>query len=780
MFERIGRLLAFLATRRRRAVLVVSAIAVAILLAGLPRARFSTDYKVFFSKEDPGLAAFERLERAFARTDNVLFVVKADRGDVFSRETLEAVQELTAEGWRVPHASRVDSITNFQRARSAGDDIAVGDLVKGPARWLSDADLADVRAAASSEPILVGSILAKDGKTTAVNVTLHLPRKDPREVSDAADAARAIAVRVAAKHPSLEIRPCGMAFMNDAFMQASVRDMAVMIPLMLVVMLGAMALILKSARATAAVATVLVLSAAGSMAIAGWLGYPLTPPSVAAPMMVLTVAIADGVHIVLATREALGEGRDKDGAIERALEANLEALTYTWLTTIVGFVCLNYSAAAPVRHLANMTCVGVTVAFVLSVTMLPAMLARMPLAPRPPHDEGRASIFARLAAFVVRRRFAVVAGATLLTGVFGLAASRLETNDEFVQYFGKSLEFRKNVDFTMQSLSGIYRLEYQVGSKDGVTDPAYLAQLDAFSTYLRAQPEVQHVFALPDVVKRVHEATSGAYALPATREAAGEDLLVYEMGLPAGLDLTDRVNVDKSASRVTVTVRDMSTREMGAFTARTEAWLRESAPREMWAEASGPVVIFSQLSERNTKGMVQGDIVSLALISLCMIIVLRSAKLGLLSVVPNVIPIVVGYGVWRLAAQEMNIVASIAGSISLGVIVDDTIHFLTKYRATVRTSALGPEEAMEKTLAHVAPAMLSTTAILVLGFGVLTFSSFQMTSSLGWLSVLIVGVAPFCDLVLVPALVAVFSEVSHEENHSLSPLRTRALALFRR
>jgi uncharacterized protein len=229
------------------------------------------------------------------------------------------------------------------------------------------------------------------------------------------------------------------------------------------------------------------------------------------------------------------------------------------------------------------------------------------------------------------------------------------------------------------------------------------------------------------------------------------------MGLPQGLDLTDRVNVDRSAARLTVTVKDVSSKQMTAFTARSEAWLRGNAPKAMWAEATGPVVIFSQLGDRNAKSMVQGDFVSLALISLCMIIVLRSLRLGLLSVLPNVIPIVVGYGLWRVFVGQMNIVASVAGSISLGIIVDDTIHFLTRYKA-MKAKGLDAEAAMTKTLTHVGPAMLGTSVILVLGFGVLTLSSFQMTSYLGWLSVIIVAVAPLTDLVLAPALVLMFNK----------------------
>ncbi len=769
-YERVGRFLGLVATRHRVATAVTCLVVLAAVTLGLGRVRFSTDYRIFFSKDDPGLAAFERLEHVFTKTDNVLFVLKTNEGaTVFDDDALAAVKELTDEGWKVPYASRVDSLTNFPYVRSAGDDIHVAPL--------GDLDATSMRAAAMNEPLLVGSLLSKDGTTTGVNVTIRLPGKAPEEVTESAEAARAIASRVAARHPRLTIRPCGMAFMNNAFMQASVRDMGVMIPLMLVVMLLAMAILLRSAWATVAVATIMFFSAAASMAFAGWLRYPLTPPAVAAPMMVLTVAIADGVHIVLAAVSEMRKGTSKGDAIITALVTNLEAVTYTWLTTVVGFVCLNYSDAPPVRHLANMTCFGVTLAFVSSITLLPALIALFPMRIRaiePAVTVKEATSMRWLGSFVTRHRRAVLAMSAVLTIGAGVLASRLETNDQFVQYFGESIEFRRDADFTMKNLSGIYRLEYQVGSgaPSGVSSPAYLERLDAFATWLRAQPEVEHVYGIVDLVKHVNQALHGddraAYRIPETREAVSEALFVYEMGLPSGLDLTDRLDVDRSAARMTVTVRDMTTREMNDFTARSKAWLESNTPKPMWTEATGPVVIFSQLSNRNAKSMVQGDFVSLALISLCMIIVLRSFKLGVLSVIPNVVPIVIGYGAWKLAVGQMNIVASVAGSISLGIIVDDTIHFLTKFQALHRKEKLSAEVAMQKTLAHVGPAMLSTSAILVAGFGVLTLSAFQMTSYLGWLSVLIVSVAPVCDLILVPALVVATSHVSSNRSRLVS------------
>jgi len=755
-FERVGTALGQAITRRPKSALALTLLFCAIGLFGLTRARFSTDYRIFFSKEDPGLASFEHLESVFTKTDNVLFVVSAPEGTVFQPEVLSAIAELTTEGWRLPYASRVDSLTNFPFTENEGDDLTVHPLMNFEAGTLTPTQIEVTRARAQGEPILVGSLLSPDSRTAGINVTLRLPRVDPQEVPQITSAALALVQQVKRRHPALDVRATGMAFVNGAFMQTAIEDMSLMMPLMLLVMLVSMAFMLRSGLATIAVAGVIALSAGLAMATAGWLGYPLSPTSVAAPMIVLTVAIADGVHIVSAFMEGRREGLAKAAAVIAALRGNLEAVTYTWLTTVVGFLCLNTSDAPPVLHLANMASLGVTAAWLLSVTLLPALLMLLPVRTPAAQADSRHHVFGRLADLVQRNRRRVLVGSVLLTLGFGLAASQLEPNDQFIGYFDASLPFRKDIDFAMARLSGVYRLEFQLGAEgpQGVTDPAYLERLEAFSAWLETQPEVRHTYGVHDVLARVHQVlVGGERRLPDTRAEASEGLLLYTLSLPPGLELSDRVTVDQAASRLTVTVNDMSTREMSAFAGRAETWLQHNTPSSMWARATGPVVIFSALSERNARAMVQGDLWSLLLISLCMVLVLRSAKLGLISVVPNLIPIVVGYGLWYFVVGQLNVVGTIAGSISLGIIVDDTIHFLTRYRQQLAVKGQTPEVAMKHTLEHVGPAMISTSVVLVLGFGVLTLSHFQMTSHLGWLSVIIVGIAPLADLVVAPALV---------------------------
>lgn len=417
MYQGIGNRIARFAVNHRALTIVIGLSVFALFCARANRLAFSTDYRIFFSSDDAGLGAFEKLEATFSKTDNILFVVKSPAASVFEGDALAAVRELTGEGDAIPFTSRVDSVANFQHAEADGDDIRVRDLVPppGPDGDWSDADRAHAKAIAMKEPILVGSLLARDAKTTAVNLTLNLPRKDPSEVTSAVTAARALAAKVRAAHPDLDIRVTGMATMNHAFMETSVRDLSVMIPLMLVVMLLAMAVLLRSIPATIAVGSVIAIAAGASMTVAGWFGYPLTPPSVAAPMMVLTVAIADGIHIVLSASAALAAGHSKRDAIVIAVRDNLEAVTYTWLTTVVGFLCLNFSQSPPVNHLANMTSVGVTLAFIYSVTFMPAVLASLPLRARAERGQATSHRLAQLSQWVIRNRNLVL-GATVEIG----------------------------------------------------------------------------------------------------------------------------------------------------------------------------------------------------------------------------------------------------------------------------------------------------------------------------------------------------------------------------
>lgn len=738
-------------------VVIAVALLAAVLGYGAKFLEFNTNYRVFFSEENPQLKAFEALEKTYTKTDNILFTLKPKQGDVFQPEVLALVQELTAASWKLPYAQRVDSITNFQHTRADEDELIVEDLVEGDPHALDAQALEKIRAAAMAEPLLVGQILAPDGQATGVNVTVNLERKDAYEVPHTVEKVRALVEQMREKYPAIEIRPSGMVFMNNAFMESSMRDMQALVPAMYGVLLVTMVLFLRSILATLATTFVIFFSAASAMGFGGWIGYPMTPSTSTVPTIVLTLAIADSIHILLSMLNAMRGGMARRDAIVESLRINLQPVFLTSLTTCIGFLALNSSEAPPFWHLGNMAAFGVMMAFFYSVTFLPALLTLLPITVKPAKED-RTHTMERFANFLIHYRLPVLLASMAVSVFLGAMVSRIELNDQFVQYFDHSIAFRGDTEFMIEHLTGVYNIDYNIaaGGPAQVSNPHYLTLIDHYARWLREQPEVRHVYSISDIFKRLnrnmHNDDDEWYRLPDDEALAGQYLLLYELSLPYGLDLNDRINIDKSAVRLSVWLDDMSTNEIRAFKEKSEQWLKDNAPEFMRAEGTSPVVMFAYISQRNIDSMTRGNILSLLLISLSILIALRSVKIGLFSLVPNIVPIFLGYGVWGLLIGEINMAVAICAAVSLGIIVDDSVHFLSKYLRARREKGLSSEGAVRYAFTMVGPALIVTTLILMAGFGMLATSAFQLNAYLGLLTLIVIGCALAADFLLLPTL----------------------------
>ena len=274
--------------------------------------------------------------------------------------------------------------------------------------------------------------------------------------------------------------------------------------------------------------------------------------------------------------------------------------------------------------------------------------------------------------------------------------------------------------------------------------------------WLRDQPEVDHVSSITDTMKRLNRNLHGDddawYRLPDERELAAQYLLLYEMSLPYGLDLNNQVDIRKAATKVTATVENMTSRELRDFDERAAAWIAEHMPPSVEASASGVAFMFANLSRRTTEGMVRGTTIAFTLIALILIVSLRSVGLGLLSLVPNVTPVLIAFGVWALLVGRVGIVFSVVASTSLGIIVDGTVHFLSKYLRARRLDGAAPEDAVRYALATVGSALWVSFLILVAGFAVLTLSTFTPNGQIGLLMAITIGAALLADFLLLPTL----------------------------
>lgn len=757
---------------RWRWVVILASVLIALGIGyGGSKIGFDNDYRVFFSEDNPQLRAFEELQARYTKNDNVMFVLAPKDGNTFSPESLTAMEELTEASWQIPYSIRVDSITNFQHTWSEADDLVVEDLVANAVER-PNTYLEERKEVALSEPLLLDRLIPPDARVFAVNVTLQLPDNDQMAVPQAAAFARQMVAEFTERHPDIAVYLTGIVMLNNAFVESSMTDMTTLVPAMYMFLIGTMFILflwvsirfgtlLGSALATggAVIGTVLVIafSTMAGMGMAGWMGINITPPSASAPTMIMTLAVADSIHILISILEQMRSGKSRKDAIIESLRINMQPVFLTSLTTVIGFLSLNASDAPPFRDVGNITAMGVAAAFFFSVLFLPAFMSIIPATAKASSTQ-RATGMDHLANFVIARRNSLFWGISVVIVVLVAMVPQIDLNDRFVEYFDESIQFRNDTDFAMENLSGIYQINYSLPAEDtmGVSEPRYLEDLEAFAEWYRSQPNVVHVQTITDMMRRLNKNMHGDdpdwYVLPDDRELAAQYLLLYEMSLPYGLDLNNQINVDKSQSRVVVTLSNISTREARELEARAQDWLVANVPETMRSEGSGSFIMFANISKRNIETMLVGTVTALVLISLSLILFLKTVKFGLASLIPNLAPAGMAFGIWAVAIGEANVAISIVTAMTLGIVVDFTVHFLSKYLRARREGNRSPEDAVRYAFNTVGMALWVTSIVLFVGFMVLSQSGFLLNSWMGILTAITIAIALIADFFYLPPI----------------------------
>lgn len=751
--------------------LLACAVLVLLAMAGLPRLGMTTDYKVFFGPDNPDLQAHEAFEHRFELTETLIFTLEAPGGadgSVFTPEMLTLLRDMTNVGWQLPWAIRATSLANYQHTRAEGDDIIVESLIPDGAITQSDAErVANI--ALDAEEVL-DRLVSADGSVAGLFVSTALPHEDSEhEIQVVADAAYALRDEFEQRLPGLTIRVTGVTILNDTLGQIMRRDLAVLTPATLAVILVGMLVFFRALLPAILTLGVIGVSVAAALGVAGWAGITLTDVSTAAMLCIMTLAVADCVHFLVTYAAASAQGMDKRAALGEALRVNLEPISVTSLTTAIGFLALNASESPPFADLGNIVAVGVVFAWLLSVAALPAALLILPgqMRGRPP--TGTALVSA-IGDWVVRRRRLLLPGmaALLLVAVAGISQSRFGEN--YVEYFPPGNDFREASEFANNRLSGMQVIEFGIpaATTGGVNDPVYLRKLDELTAWFEQQPAVRKVISPVSLYKRLNKTMHGDdpawERIPESAELAAQYLLFYELSLPQGLSINNLIGPDRANARFTVLLDTIDSGAVQTLAKRAEAWMADNFPPAMQAKATGTTLMFARISQRNFQSMVLGVGVAVVLIALILIAVFRSVGLGLLSMIPNLLPGLAAYGVWGFTVGKLDMSLSVVGSLSLGILVDDTVHFLSKYRRAHRELGMDQADAVRWAFKTVGTALLATSTMLVVGFLLFTQSDFSMVQNLGTLTAVAIGLALVCDFFFLPPLLMAAARLKRPPN----------------
>ncbi|WP_031381000.1 efflux RND transporter permease subunit [Vibrio parahaemolyticus] len=726
---------------------------------------FRGDYDIFFDGTNKQLLAFDEIQTTFAKTDNLAIVIAPEDGDIFTPQILSLIQKITVDAWQVPYSSRVDSIANYQHTEAFDDDLLVEDLLYSEYE-LTPERISKVKSIALSEPVLKSALVSEKGDVTVVNITVQLPEMDKTaEVEEVVSSINAMIDRYQREYPDVTFHKAGIIAMNHAFMTAAQDDSSTLVPTMLVVILVFLTIMLRSILSVIATLIVIIGSVMATMGISGWAGMFLSTATVNIPTLIMTLAVADCVHVIATMRQSMKNGFTKVQSIERSIALNFVPILITSVTTAIGFLMMNMSDSPVLRDFGNLSALGVMVACLLSVTLLPALLKLLPIHVKMETSQDQKHVMDRLGDFVVSQRRALL---PLSVAVIVVCASLIplnKVNDESVEYFGQRNEFRQAADFMEERISGMTNISIAIKTNEsqGIAAPDFLNTIGEFSSWLRDQPETDHVATLADVYKRLNKNMHGDdeayYSLPQARELAAQYLLLYEMSLPYGLDLNNQINVDKSSIKMVLTVANLGSVELVDLENRIYQWFAEHAPQYQ-VVASSPSLMFAHIGETNMASMLSTLPITLVLISALLIFALRSVRLGLISLMPNIAPAVIGFGLWALISGEINLGLSVVVTLTLGIVVDDAVHFLSKYQRARREGQTA-EQAVRYAFHTVGRALWITTVVLVAGFSVLAMSSFRLNADMGQLSAIVIFIALVVDFLFLPTLLMLFDKKAY-------------------
>ena len=771
-----------LVVRRKFLLSFLSLIAGFAVIAGIPNLTLDTDGRVFMDDQNPDKIMLDRFEQEYAKDDTLSIAIAPADGEVFTPKTLAVIEALTEDAWNLPYVRLVSSVTRFQNTYADGDiGLVVEDLVIDPFNVTQEqADKA--KATALSRIELDRSLINRDASVTQISVIFRLPGLDlTREIPEIMEELIPLIEDNRAKHPDIDFYYTGSVALGHQFTVASQDDGATLTPAMLVAMLAVVGFLLRTVTGVLSVTIVAVLSALISLGSLGWAYIPLNSATAIAPLMIITLAVASTVHMLSSARQTMALTNDRREWARKAIADHGLAITIACLTTAIGFLSLNFSISPPFRQLGNMVAAGMLGIWVYTLTLLPTLIMILP-SKQKANTAGIDSVMQRFGEFVIRNQRRLLLGIPVVIIAFSAGISSIKLEDDFLRYFDERYEMRQATDYFENNLGGLNVLEYalETGVESGINNVDYLAKVEAFTSFLRAQPEVSHVRSISDIVKQLNMNMNGDdpsfYRLPQSDEEVSQYLFLYELSLGYGMDLTDQINIDRSAIRVTAYVPNTTTASMIALDGRIQDWFQENAP-ELTSPVTGQTHVYTMISARDVPAMLQGTLLALVFISFIILLVLRDVKLGIISLVPNLIPAAMAFGLWGYSVGTVTLAVSIVVAMTLGIVVDDTVHFMLKY-AEAKKRGETAENAVRYAFKSVGMALTVTSLGLVLGFIILGMSGFAVNRDLARLTAITLSFALFVDFLFLPPLLIWMDKMKNKQMPKKAVAAAVALAVI--
>ncbi len=724
----------------------------------------------YWSEDDPRLVFLEETLERFGLEGGAVLGLEF-RGPVFTTGNLERIRQWTEALAVIPGVTEVLSLTNVSTVKGADDGIDVSPLVPFP---LPDAEeaLATIALNAREDPQIAGRLLSPDGRATAILVSYpdKLVYADELTIGEAIWALTTSEER---KHPEVIFHPTGIPAFLSVFKSLTYRELVVLYPAVILCMVVILWLSFRNARAILVPLAVILIATTWTLGTLALCGRFLNSATIVVPAVVVVISVADTIHIINQYFESVRKAgpavapEDRQRLMRTTLDRVLFPCFLTTVTTLAGFLSLLLVDVPIIQDMGLFVSVGILSAFLVSVTLVPACYL---LAPLPSREATSIQVSGWIGRFldavnalVLRRPRAV--GLISVTLVFlGLAGLlHLQVDFHWKNFVKKGHRIREAIRFLDEKLGGYdwltVVLEVPEGESGDLLDPERLKAVQAIQEVMEAEPFVGHVDSLANPLRRANRLFHGddeRYdAVPSSRELAAQYLLLFDLGAPGGLD--GLLSFDRRVTQVSSRLVSPGHRAVRDWMERLTPEVEAQASRAgLQGTLSGFSMIFSQLNMTITMGLIWSLSGAILIISVILTLSLRSVRLGLAAMVPNLIPVLVTLGFMGWIGLDLSGQTAIIGCIGIGIAVDDTIHFLHRFHRELRRNGGDRRLAVQATIHSTGRAITFTSLVLLAGFSVLLLSAFVQYTLFGVLCGVTMISALLGDLFLLPVILITF------------------------
>ena len=742
--------------RYRPLCIIISILILAGLAQGLSKINFNPDINAFFPENDTLTTSHLSIEDTYSSMDNAVIGIGVKEGTVFTNEVLSLIEDLTERAWKTPHSLRVDSLSNYSYVSADGDDLYIEPFLEGSSTY-DLKTLKEKELIIEEEELAYGAIISKDKKTSLINIVFDPPRKDiEAEYQESLNYVLGFLEEARKNYPEVDLIISGIVYMEYQSPMLLKAQMPKLMPTAILVILLTLFLLLRSLVAVAGSFLVILMSVVSAMGSIGFMSGDIAQPFIMVPILIATLAVADCVHLFTLYFQNLDSSRKSKEAMLESLKLNLQPLFLTSLTTAIGFLSLNLAPVEPLRGIGNGVAVGVFLAFIFTVLLLAPIVSYFNVK-QSKNINFQKNIARKLGRFSIKnyKRLLVIVP---VISCFLMAFIPLnKTNDNPLEFYSERYTTSAaDSKWISQRIGGTFPVSYELNSQGIVSDPEFLREVDKFSEWLASNKEVLHVSSLSKIMKNLNKTLHGKQEewniIPTEPDLSAQYLFFYEMSLPYGLDLTNSISQNKESIKLVASLKELGSLEYREFAKKVENYASQNMPEDMVSIGTGTRPIFAFMSNMLITQLIYALGIGIVLITATIILFFRSLRYGMLTSVTNLLPIGVAFGIWAIVSGEISMLVGIGMGTTLGIIVDFTVHFLSKYLHARRQKNLSAEEAVEYAFETVGFALIITSFSLILGFLVLLqaffipIHGFVLFSSIAFLSALII------DLLLFPAL----------------------------